>query len=73
MSVPKDKKPGWVGRKGLSNERPEGVFDLNNDVFSVRRRTAKIDSKKKTGETISFDTADKLAEEIAALRTKNNG
>ena len=80
MKTPKDKKPQAVTprrqnsnpaiREKNSHGRPDGVFDLNEDISRVRRRLGDIDGKKPTGEKISFDTADKLAEEIASIRTR---
>lgn len=59
-------------RRRRSDSRPDGVFDLNDDIQEYRRKKANIDGEQKHNYdgNISFDTADKLGEEIAALRTR---
>lgn len=59
-------------RQRRSDSRPDGVFDLNDDIQQYRRKNANIDGVQKHNYdgNISFDTADKLGEEIAALRTR---
>ncbi|GKV94961.1 hypothetical protein H2Y56_11310 [Pectobacterium aroidearum] len=78
MSNHKDKvERNWEhqGNNGAKRERdsiskPDGVFNLVEEVRTHRRKVANIDGNPKSREMISFDSADKLAEEVAALRDK---
>lgn len=83
MTIPKGIKKPVTGnrskaekvaeqRQRQSGSRPDGVFDLNDDIHGYRRKRANIDGVQKHNYdgNISFDTADTLGEEIAALRTR---